>query len=238
METIKERYIKVTENIVTACNLVKRDSAEVKLVVVTKRQPAQKIIQVIEAGATILGENYPEEAWKKIINNPIMLTIQWHMIGNVQSRKIKYLVDYFNCIHTIDRLVSAQKIDEACAKVGKKMPALIEVNLSGEISKHGYPVYDKEKLNDFYDEIEKMLSLNWLSLTGLMTMPPSTNNQEDSRKIFRACRLLLEEISNRFNLPDFTQLSMGTSQDYEVAIQEGATFLRIGEAIMGERVNL
>lgn len=211
-----------------------RSPEAVRLVVVTKGQPAQKINQVIEAGAQLLGENYPEETKTKIPE--ITGKVDWHMIGHLQSRKIKYVTDYFSMIHSIDRLEIAEKLNEHLALVGKSMDALFEVNLSGEESKSGFPAWNEGSWDKLTDDLIQMSGLSHLNFIGLMTMPPFSKNPEDSRSVFKNCRHLLELLQQRSGNPAFAELSMGTSLDYHVAIQEGATFIRIGTAIMGERV--
>ncbi len=235
MEAVKDRYLRITENINKACGDSGRDPKSVKLVVVTKKQPVDKIIEVLKAGATALGENYPQEAFEKKRSVPVEFSAHWHMIGHIQSRKIKYIVDSCDCVHTIDRLDVAKKLNQACSNTGLKLPVLVEVNISGEENKQGYRIQSTEDKDHFYAEIEQLIHLNFLDFCGLMTMPPFSTTAEESRWVFRGCRLLLEDIQERYRLPLLTQLSMGTSQDYEVAIQEGATYVRIGEAIMGER---
>lgn len=235
METIRDRYLKVNEIIREKCIKSSRNADEVKLIVVTKKQPVEKIIQVIEAGAETLGENYPEEIVTKRLQLPSDLNPRWHMIGHIQSRKIKYIVQYFDFVHAIDRISVAQKLSQTCAAFNVIMPVLLEVNLSGEDSKQGYPVVNQEDRDRLIYEIETMKSLNTLELRGLMTMPPLVNDKLKNRKIFNNCRILLEDIQHNCALPQFNQLSMGTSQDYETAIEEGATYIRIGEAIIGTR---
>lgn len=235
MEKISDRYLEIRERMIDACRKSGRNPDDAQLIVVTKKQPIEKIIQVIEAGAKILGENYPEEVVEKIHCLPEEMTPQWHMIGHIQSRKIKYIVQHFSFVHTIDRISVAQKLNQNCEVENKVMPVLIELNLSGEESKQGYQVTNKGNVDSLINDIEEMKSLRHLDLCGLMTMPPLVTEKNDNRAIFERCRNLLDEIKNRCNLHGFTQLSMGTSQDYEIAIEEGATFIRVGEAIMGAR---
>jgi len=238
METISDRYSRILESINNVCMKTGRNPEHIKLVVVTKKQSTEKILQVIQAGASILGENYPEEGYTKFKAIPENYSVQWHMIGHIQSRKLKFVAGFCSYVHTIDRLEIASGLDKEIKKAEKTIPALLEVNLSGEENKFGFSAAHPEGRNQLFHDVEKMLQYDAIELLGLMTMPPFTKNAEDSREIFRQCRLLQEEISRIFSLPSFIQLSMGTSQDYEVAIQEGATFLRIGEAIMGERSHL
>ena len=234
MTSITTRYLKIIEEIRSTCLIAGRDPEEVKLIVVTKRQPVQKIIEVCSAGANLLGENYPEEAERKILEIGNAVKPNWHMIGHIQSRKIKIVVQYFSCVHSIDRIEVAQKLDAECRKRDLIMPIFVEVNIGGEESKFGFPVYSKPQIESLFKTCEILNTFNNLKLTGLMTMPPLLNNS-NNRRIFSECRLLQENIRNSVGIQTFSELSMGTSQDFREAIKEGATFIRIGEAIMGER---
>ena len=157
------------------------------------------------------------------------------MIGHIQSRKIKFLVRYFKFVHSIDRFEVAEKLNHSCQEVLEVMPVLLEVNLTGEESKFGYNLAQKENLEVFSQEIEKVRSLKNLHVKGLMTMPPLINKPEENRIIFKRMHMLCENIRKSYDMEDFSFLSMGTSQDFEIAIEEGATHIRIGEAIMGKR---
>jgi pyridoxal phosphate enzyme (YggS family) len=154
----------------------------------------------------------------------------------LQSRKIKYIVDEFSRIHSIDRDEIAIKLNTQLAAANKLMPALFEINLSGEESKSGYAAREESSWLELCDHFIELKKLSNLEFCGFMTMPPFTNDPEESRPVFAKCRKLLEMMQKRSGQTRFNQLSMGTSLDYEVAIQEGATFIRIGEAIMGKRV--
>lgn len=231
---IKERYLAVLEKISSSEISSGRSQNSVKLIVVTKGQPAAKINEAIAAGAYLLGENYPEETVKKIPE--ITGDVEWHMIGHLQSRKIKHIVDHFTMIHSIDRDEIALKLDAQLGAGKKVMQALFEVNLSGESSKSGYVAWDENTWEVLCDHFLELMELKSLKFCGLMTMPPYANDPEESRYVFKKCRKLLNMMQNRIGATNFNQLSMGTSLDYQVAIQEGATFVRIGEAIMGKRI--
>lgn len=238
MSTIRDRFLCVYEKIFNTCIKYGRDPNSIKLVVVTKKQPVEKILQLLQAGASILGENYPEEIQGKRLMIPDEFVFQWHMIGHIQSRKIKYVVKFCDFVHSIDSLDLGLKLDQACVTAKTTIPAFIEINISGEQSKQGFNLQNSEGKSLFFRNFDKLLQSQGIQLIGLMTMPPYSKVAEDSRQVFRTCRVLLEEIQAEFKLTSFTQLSMGTSQDFEVAIQEGATYLRIGEAIMGERTSV
>jgi len=238
MDTIYDRFNQINEHIQKLLVKYGRNPDYTKLVVVTKKQPIAKIIQVINAGATILGENYPEEGYEKFQQIAERHLVQWHMIGHIQSRKTKYILQFCSCVHTIDRLKIGVKLHQESKIAGMKLPVMLEVNFSGEESKFGFKVHQPEGKKQLYHTVDHLLQCDSIELQGLMTMPPFTSKAEESRSIFQQCRALSEDIQKQFNLPSFSQLSMGTSQDYEIAIQEGATYLRIGEAIMGKRESL
>jgi hypothetical protein len=236
-KTINEKYQGFLENIERCASSCKRLPDDIQLVVVTKGQPVEKIKQVIEAGAVILGENYPEETIRKI---PLLQStpVKWHMIGHLQSRKTKYVAEEFAMIHSIDSIEIAIKLNQKLALSNKVLPALFEVNLSGEKSKSGFSASEENDWDRLVANFQSLQELSNLRFIGLMTMPPYSENPENSREIFKKCRKLQELTQKKTADADFKQLSMGTSIDYEVAIQEGATFLRIGQAIMGERFYL
>lgn len=234
-ESIRNRYFTVTEKIGSACLKAVRQRDEVSLVVVTKGQPAEKIIEVMDAGATILGENYPEESLEKINQIEQQKKPIWHMIGHLQSRKIKLMYPNFQLIHSVDSLELAQKLD--AFYFGKKeiCNVLLEINLAGEESKFGFMTNTPAKRDQFLETVENLLVLQNLRLNGLMTMPPFAIREDQNKACYNLCHELLLSIKAKFGLPDFSQLSMGTSSDYETAIQCGATYIRVGEAIMGKR---
>lgn len=231
--SIAEKYALVEEKIQAAIKRSDRRPDDVHLVVVTKGQTPQKITEAIAAGATSLGENYPEETSQKIEEmGEEAASVDWHMIGHLQSRKIKYVVNNFDMIHSIDRSEIAVALDQ---KLTVPMNALLEVNLSGEESKGGFAVWDEAQWSKFSGTVAELVELKNLQFLGLMTMPPFANRAEDSRQYFEKCHRLLEFMQKQLGRASFTQLSMGTSIDYEAAIEEGATYVRIGEAIMGPR---
>ena len=235
MDLIKDRYTRIQENIQNSCVSAGRPQNAVKLIVVIKKQPIERIIQVVNAGAEFLGENYPEDIFDKITLLPDGIKPKWHMIGHIQSRKIKILVQSFSYIQSIDRISVARKLNQACTEANITLPILLQVNLSGEESKQGFSVHEKRGIGVLSEVFDDLLELQALSLCGLMTMPPLVNKPEDNQPIFARCRNLLEEINGSYQLAQFDQLSMGTSQDYSAAIEEGATMVRVGEAIMGKR---
>ncbi len=218
----------VQQRITAAAARCGRNPDEIRLVTVSKTIPADKIQQAIDAGATILGENYIQETRKKI--EIIRRNISWHFIGHLQSNKAKYAVDLFNLIHSVDSTHVAEQLNKEAGKKNKVMPILIQVNISGEDTKHGINPQVTIKL------IEVIAPLGNLRIKGLMTMPPWSPDPEESRPYFIALRKLKDELtSQRPENVELQELSMGMSADFEVAIEEGATLVRVGTAIFGPR---
>ena len=213
------------ERIEKAAQRVRRDPKEIKLVAVSKTVDAARVQEAIEAGASILGENYVQEAQKKI--EEIGKSVAWHFIGHLQSNKAKYAVRLFDMIHAIDSLSLAQELNRRAEQVGHIIKTMIEVNISGEETKFGA---DEERVLGIAKGI---LSLEHVSLEGLMTMPPYFDLPEMSRPYYTKLRELKEKMV-REGIP-MKELSMGMSNDFEIAIEEGATYVRVGTAIFGER---
>ncbi len=222
---IRERYQEVQVQIADAAHTAGRDPESVKLVVVTKRQPLSIIEDAIEAGVKILGENYPEEAVIKMQSLGKKNTVEWHMIGHVQSRKARLVAENFALLHSLDRLKIAHRLDRFSAECGRKLPVLLEFNVGGEISKHGWEASDESHWEDFLPDIEAILSLENLEVRGLMTMPPFFQDAEFARPYFHQLRRLRDYLSDRYPLNKWEQLSMGTSGDFHIAIEEGATIV-------------
>ena len=236
-EIIRKNYLHVKENISTTAIRSNRAITDVKLIVVTKAQPVEKVRAVIEAGADRLGENYPEETIEKVAGLDKFPHIQWHMIGHLQSRKIPLVIDRFDVIHSIDTISLAIKLSRKLVEIGKIMPVLIEVNISGEESKNGFTGWDEAEWPQLVKTIKPILILPGITLTGLMTMPPYFDDIEQARPYFIKLRNLRDFIQTKLRDDiSLNELSMGTSTDFTVAIEEGATYVRVGQAIMGERV--
>ena len=202
--------------------------------VVTKGHSIELVRDLVAAGARVLGENYVEDALPKIeaLCDP---SIEWHMIGHVQSRKARPVSQYFHCMHSLDRMKVARRLDQFSGEIGKVFPVLIECNLSGEETKFGYPLWDESRWPDFLGEAASLLDFPNLEIRGLMTMPPFDPDPEKSRPYFEKLRRLRDFLSEKFSQAQWRELSMGMSNDYEVAIQEGATIVRVGTAILGPR---
>jgi hypothetical protein len=225
---IKENLEQIRERIEKAAIKAGRDPQTVRLVVVSKTVGVERIQEAIQAGVTILGENYVQEARDKIAR--LGDEVSWHFIGHLQTNKAKYAVDLFDMIHSLDRIDLAREINRVSEKKGKTLPALVQVNISGEESKHGI---DRDDLIQLISEI---IQLKNIHLTGLMTMPPYFDDPEMARPYFQVLRRLQQEMNERFKVEiSLQELSMGMSNDFEVAIEEGATLVRIGSAIFGER---
>jgi pyridoxal phosphate enzyme (YggS family) len=225
MSQIKDNFLRLIERIEGAARRSGRDPKEIKLVAVSKTVESTRIKEAIEAGVSILGENYVQEAKKKIeeIGHPVA----WHFIGHLQSNKAKYAVQLFDMIHSLDSIPLAEELNRRAEQVDRIIKVMIEINLSGETTKFGI---DEEKILNL---VKRILQLNHLSLEGLMTMPPYFDSPEMSRPYYIELRALKEKIA-REGIP-MRELSMGMSNDFEIAIEEGATYVRVGTAIFGPR---
>jgi len=232
---IKIRYEEVLEKVEISARSVSRFSDQIKLVVVTKAQPIEVVQAVINSGVKDIGENYAEEAASKIVQFKDM-GISWHMIGHIQSRKARLVCERFDIVHSLDSLKLARKLNRGMDEKNLKLPVLLECNVSGEKTKNGYPIWDADNLNQIEGEIEELISLPNLSIRGLMTIPPWNPDPEKSRKHYKRLTEFQNHLANKFPHSFWDDLSMGMSNDFEVAIQEGATIIRVGTAIVGPRV--
>jgi len=233
-ETISENYNSVLEKIAEAAKSVGRNASDIKLIVVTKGHPVEITLAAIQAGAEFLGENYVQEALTKmgaLSDTPV----EWHMIGHVQSRKARDVVENFAWMHSLDRMKLARRCAQFAQQANRKMPVLLECNISGEASKHGWSAWDESHWPAFAEELAPVFELKSLDVRGLMTMPPFELVPEDARPYFQKLCRLRDFLANRFPHADWRELSMGMSNDFEVAIQEGATIVRVGTAILGAR---
>ncbi len=228
MLQISNNLKRVREKIAKAASKVGRNPQDVQLVSVSKTVDIKRIKQAIEAGATILGENYIQEAKKKI--EEIGQDVRWDFIGHLQSNKVKYAVDLFEMIHSVDRLSLAQEINKAAEKKKKQVRILVQVNISGEEAKSGIDPGGVISL------VREIASLPNLSLEGLMTMPPYFDDPDKARPYFTSLRELRDKIlMENIEGISLKELSMGMSGDFGVAIEEGSTLIRVGTAIFGER---
>ena len=219
----------VKNRIETAARACGRDPETIRLVAVSKTVPTNRVRKAIQAGATILGENYVQEARTKF-NDLATYPVSWHFIGHLQSNKAKYAVRLFDLIHSVDTLKLARELDKQSHKINKIQEVLIQVNISEEASKSGVNV------KDTYNLLKDIGLLENLSVKGLMTMPPYFNAPEKVRPYFAALRRLRDRLEQQGLLNiSLSELSMGMTGDFEAAIQEGATLVRIGTAIFGKR---
>jgi pyridoxal phosphate enzyme (YggS family) len=225
---LKKRLENVNDRINKAALKCGRDPENIHLVAVSKTIPANRVKEAIELGVTILGENYVQEARDKF-NVLGTYPVSWHFIGHLQTNKAKYAVRLFDLIHSVDTLKLARELDKQAKKVNKFQDILIQINVSKEPSKSGSDMENAANL------IKDIVGLENLSVKGLMAMPPFFNNPEKARPYFTALRNLRNQIQKTLPGVALDELSMGMTGDFEVAIEEGATFVRIGTAIFGER---
>ena len=227
-ENIAENYRQILARIAMAAGRAGRDPAAVRVVGASKTVTADRLRQAVAAGLRRFGENYLQEAKPKIAALA-QEQISWHFIGHLQSNKAKEAVRYFALIHSVDRISLATALNQAAAKLGKLQEILLEVNLAREPSKSGVAPKQAAELLQF------CLGLPHLRVRGLMAMPPWQPDPEASRPFFRALRQLRDELQHRFPQASLPELSMGMSADYEVAVEEGATLVRLGTVLFGPR---
>lgn len=218
----------IEERILSAAKRSNRNPDSVRLVAVSKTQPADAVRAALEAGQQVFGENYVQEFLEKAQQLPE--SVEWHFIGSLQSNKVKYLVGRTCLIHSVDRLSLAQEIDRQWGKTGKSCNILLQVNISREATKSGTTSEDLLQL------AREVSLLPHVRIRGLMTMPPFFDEPERARPYFRELKKLSDVLSSE-KIPGISmeELSMGMSGDFEVAIEEGATLVRVGSAIFGER---
>jgi len=224
MSDLERNLRSVQERIAAAARRAGRDPAEITLVAVTKGQPVEAIRVAYGLGLRHFGENRVEEAETKVGQLPADIT--WHMIGHVQSRKARRVVPLFQIVHSVDSVRLARRLDSSCAGRSEPLPVLLEVNISGEASKYGF--LDQEGL---LAAVEEIIALPHLRLEGLMTMAPLVADPEQARPVFARLRQLRDELATAFPQAGWQHLSMGMSDDLEVAVEEGATLVRVGRAI-------
>ncbi len=227
--TVRSRIGQIREAVDRACLAGGRDPNSVRLIGVTKTLSPEEVRPAIEAGLEDLGENYLQEARQKASRLP---GARWHLIGHLQRNKVNLAVDLFETIHTLDSAPLIRRLDRRCGERGRNLPGLIQIRLGGEDTKHGV---DPDELFDLLDELREDPP-RFLRLVGLMTIPPPGPDPEASRPHFRYLRTLLERVLEQgYPFWHGRELSMGMSDDYLVAVEEGATMIRVGRAIFGER---
>ena len=226
MPDITDNLAQVQQRITTACKRAERSPEEVQLVAVGKKFTADVIREAADCGLTLFGENRVQEAKAKISDCPGHL--RWHFIGNLQTNKCRDAVALFDMLHAVDSLHLAKELNKRCEQTAKVMPILLEVNVSGEGSKHGFsPETAVNAMKEFSDFPQ-------LELHGLMTMAPYSRQPESSRPYFQKLRKVKIDCEAKLGAP-LSELSMGMSGDYEIAIEEGATLIRLGTTLFGPR---
>ena len=230
---ISENLVQVKRCIIEAAKRAGRDPSGVRLLAVTKEQSDATVAKGIQAGMTLLGENKVQEASGKIEAFGRKNGLEWHFIGRLQKNKVKFIFDLFDLIHSVDSLALAEAIHKKAQRIGSCMPILLQVNISGEKSKLGIDPLDLPR------EIRKFAKLEGVKISGLMTIPPFDRDPETSRPYYARLRELRDTCSS-LNIPRICldELSMGMSNDYEVAIEEGATLVRVGTGLFGPRPSL
>lgn len=242
VEFVRTNLKRVQERIAEAALRAGRDPQDVTLVAVTKTFPAEVVLTGYEAGIRHFGENRPEEGAEKIpeVNaavagdRPI-----WHMVGHVQSRKAALTVAHFDVVHSIDRVKIARRLSRFAQEAGREIPVLLECNVSGEATKFGFLLdrwqEDGSQREAFFATCAEIVALPGVRVEGLMTIAPIVEDPEEVRPVFASLRGLRDLLEERFPQVEWRHLSMGMSDDFEVAVEEGATMVRIGRAIFGPR---
>jgi pyridoxal phosphate enzyme (YggS family) len=238
--TLTERITAVQARITASAQRAGRDPAEITLVAVSKLHPAETVVAAYQAGLRVFGENRIEEAVPKaaavaslldnlpsVVRRPSSI-VEWHMIGHLQSRKAEDVLPWASLVHSVDSVKLAARLSRVCPAAEGELSVLLEVNVAGEASKYGLTPADLP------DAVAAIAALPGLRVRGLMTMAPIVPDPEEARPVFAGLRRLRDDLTHRFPTLDWRHLSMGMTDDFEVAIEEGATMVRIGRAIFGE----
>jgi PLP dependent protein len=226
MNSITANLERVREQIASAAANAGRSADDVELVAITKTHPAEKVREAIQAGQTLFGESRVQEARAKIPE--LLSNIRWHFVGHLQKNKVRQALPLFEMLHSVDSLALAQDINRIAQEEGLYPRVLLEVNVAGEGSKFGF------EPNRLPEQMETLLALPRLSIEGLMCIPPLAVESENSRRFFVQVRELRDSLEKEFNAK-LPRLSMGMTQDFSIGIEEGATLVRVGTAIFGER---
>ena len=234
LPAISDSYLRSVHRIGEACARSGRSPADVTLVGASKTQPAAVLAAAWRAGLRVFGENRVQEAVAKSRELPSPpYGIEWHLIGPLQSNKVKPALELFRTIHSVDRVRIAEALDQEAGRRGLELSGFLEINLGQEESKHGFSPASPDALAE---AVRPLADLPHLKIVGLMAIPPAADNPEDSRAWFRRLRELRDELGSRPEWPDFPgKLSMGMSHDFEIAIEEGATHVRVGTSLFGSR---
>ncbi|MBN2390377.1 MAG: YggS family pyridoxal phosphate-dependent enzyme [Anaerolineae bacterium] len=238
--TIVTNLENIRTRIAEAASRVGRNPSDVQLVAVTKTFPVDDILAAWDSGQRDFGENRPEEGAQKISEVASRLPAEsekptWHMIGHIQRRKAPLVVVHFDVVHSIDRLAVAQKLSVLAVDAERELPVLLECNVSGEASKYGYQTagweHDLALREHLYAEVAAIMALPGLRLEGLMTMAPIVDDAEAVRPVFASLRALRDALREHFPSVTLPHLSMGMTNDFEIAVEEGATLIRVGRGI-------
>ena len=228
--SIKDNLAVLQQQLSQAATESSRSPEDIKLIAVSKTKPAEMINEAVLANHTAFGENMVQEAISKMsaLNN--IDNIEWHLIGHLQKNKVKFCPGNFQWIHSIDSIELAKKLEERCALKQQNINVLIQVNLSQEKSKYGV-----QQLDELFQLAETLHAGQWIKLRGLMTIPAPDLGETSTRKLFEKLRMWRDQLQNELDAPEITELSMGMTADFQWAIQEGATMIRLGTAIFGPR---
>ena len=228
--SIKDNLAVVQQQLSQAATEAGRSPEDIQLIAVSKTKPAEMINEAVLANHTAFGENMVQEAISKMsaLNN--IDNIEWHLIGHLQKNKVKFCPGNFQWIHSIDSIELAKKLEERCALKQQNINVLIQVNLSQEKSKYGV-----QQLDELFQLAETLHVGQWIKLRGLMTIPAPDLGETSTRKLFEKLRMWRDQLQNELDAPEITELSMGMTADFQWAIQEGATMIRLGTAIFGSR---
>lgn len=229
MTTLRDRLAVVEEHIASACHRSGRERRSVRLMAVSKTHPAEAICEAAEAGLRLFGENRVQEFEAK--RSAVPADVEVHLIGHLQSNKAAKAAALFSAIDTADSLRLLERLNEAAKQLNRRLPLLLEIKLSAEVTKAGF---DPAR-NELYETLERVPDFANVEVRGLMTIAPLDENPETTRACFRGLRELREELGRRYPHVSFVELSMGMSGDFEIAIEEGSTLVRIGTAIFGAR---
>lgn len=233
-EKIEENLSDVRHRMSLAAERAGRDPSEVKLVAVTKGRSPVEVRAAHELGLHAFGENRVQEALSKMGDLADLKSVDWHMIGHIQSRKARDVAGVFSLVHSVDRFRIATKLDACAGEKATRQTVLIECNVSGEASKGGWPMERRETWEARLADFRKVAELPNLEVRGLMTMAPWTDDRAVLEQVFGRLRRLSRYLSERLPIAHWSELSMGMTDDFEVAIEQGATMIRVGRAIFGE----
>ena len=239
--SIRDNVKRIQDRIAASCARADRDPSSITLVAVSKQKTVAEIIEAANAGLQHFGENRVEEGVEKIpqVNESARGNITWHMVGHIQSRKAKQVVQRFDIVQSVDSLKLAKRLSRFALENGRVLSAHLEINISGEASKYGLAGYNWYQDNSvkarLWREASEIAALPNIEIRGLMTMAPYGAEEKTVRRVFSDLRDMRDELTREIELP-LPALSMGMTDDYQIAIEEGATMIRIGRALFGERV--